>query len=50
MAALEAVSTSAGDYSAGDLLGGKYRVQEVIGRGSSGVTYRVRLSTPSFNP
>lgn len=31
---------SAGDYIPGDVLG-KYRVLEVIGRGSNGVTYKV---------
>lgn len=31
----------AGDYSPGDQLG-KYRVLEVLGRGSNGVTYKVR--------
>ena len=32
----------AGDYQPGDVLGGKYKVQGVMGRGSNGVTYRVR--------
>ena len=32
---------AAGDYKPGDVLG-KYRVLEVIGRGSNGVTYKVR--------
>jgi hypothetical protein len=30
-----------GDYQPGDLLGGKYRVVETMGRGGSGVTYKV---------
>ncbi|EIE21372.1 kinase-like protein [Coccomyxa subellipsoidea C-169] len=29
-----------GDYRAGDVLGGKYTVLEVMGRGSNGVTYK----------
>ncbi|CAK0784475.1 hypothetical protein CVIRNUC_007679 [Coccomyxa viridis] len=29
-----------GDYQPGDVLGGKYKVQGVMGRGSNGVTYR----------
>ena len=32
---------TAGDYKAGDVLGGKYTVAETLGRGSSGVTYKV---------
>ena len=35
---------SAGDYSPGDVLGQKYTVVEVIGRGSNGVTYRVSVA------
>ena len=31
----------AGDYKPGDILGGKYTVVETLGRGSSGVTYKV---------
>ena len=34
------VVLTAGDYKPGDVLG-KYRVLEVIGRGSNGVTYKV---------
>jgi hypothetical protein len=34
----------AGDYSVGDLLGGKYEVQGIIGRGSNGVTYKVKAA------
>lgn len=30
-----------GDYSPGDILGDKYHVKGVIGRGSNGVTYKV---------
>lgn len=29
------------DYKAGELLGGKYTVVEVLGRGKAGVTYKV---------
>ncbi len=32
------------EYKAGDMLGNKYRVIEVLGRGKAGVTYKVRLS------
>ena len=35
---------SAGDYQAGDMLGGRYKVLGVMGRGSNGVTYRVQLA------
>ncbi len=35
------VPLCAGDYRAGDVLGGKYTVLEVMGRGSNGVTYKV---------
>ncbi len=31
----------AGDFKAGDILGGAYTVVETLGRGSSGVTYKV---------
>ena len=31
----------AGDYKSGDVLGGKFTVVETLGRGSSGVTYKV---------
>ncbi len=34
-----------GDYRAGDVLGGKYTVLEVMGRGSNGVTYKVRADS-----
>ena len=34
----------AGDYQAGDVLGGKYTVVETLGRGSRGVPYKVSLS------
>lgn len=37
------VTLAAGDYKPGDMLG-KYRVLEVIGRGSNGVTYKVGLA------
>lgn len=30
----------AGDYKAGEVVGGRYEMQEVIGQGSSGVTYK----------
>ena len=33
----------AGDYSAGDVLGGTYTVVETLGRGSSGVTYKAHF-------
>ena len=33
-----------GDYQVGDVLGGEYTVVETLGRGSSGVTYKVCLS------
>ncbi len=32
------------EYKAGDMLGNKYRVIEVLGRGKAGVTYKVRFS------
>lgn len=32
-----------GDYRPGDILGGKYEVLEVMGRGSNGVTYKVSM-------
>lgn len=35
-----------GDYRPGDLLGGRYRVQATLGRGSTGVTYRVSEKSP----
>lgn len=31
----------AGDYKPGDVLGGRYTVVETLGRGSSGITYKV---------
>ena len=31
-----------GEHLPGDLLGGKYTVQDVLGRGSTGITYKVR--------
>ncbi|KAK9809971.1 hypothetical protein WJX72_002794 [[Myrmecia] bisecta] len=31
-----------GDHKPGDVLGGKYTVQEVLGRGSTGVTYKAK--------
>lgn len=37
-------ATAAGDYKAGDVLGGKYTVVETLGRGSSGVTYKVHFN------
>ena len=43
-ALLKAQVASAGDYSPGDVLGQKYTVVEVIGRGSNAVTYRVLLA------
>lgn len=36
-----AASTSQDDFKAGQLLGGKYTVVEVLGRGKAGVTYKV---------
>lgn len=33
----------AGDYKAGEVVGGRYEMQEVIGQGSSGVTYKAGL-------
>lgn len=33
--------TATGDYSPGDVLDKKYKIQEIIGRGSNGVTYKV---------
>ena len=38
---LQLPDACAGDYQPGDVLGGKYKVQGVMGRGSNGVTYRV---------
>ena len=32
------------EYKAGDMLGNKYRVTEVLGRGKAGVTYKVSFS------
>ena len=37
---MKEAALAAGDYKPGDVLG-KYRVLEVIGRGSNGVTYKV---------
>lgn len=34
------------DFPAGTLLGGKYEVVEVLGRGGNGVTYRCRNAGP----
>ncbi len=31
-----------GEHLPGDLLGGKYTVRDVLGRGSTGITYKVR--------
>ena len=36
--------SAAGNYKPGDVLGGKYTVLETLGRGSSGVTYKVLFS------
>ncbi len=41
----EGLALRAGDYSPGDQLG-KYRVLEVLGRGSNGVTYKARAGPP----
>ena len=38
---------TAGDYQPGDVLGGKYKVLGVMGRGSNGITYRVELTCPT---
>ena len=40
----EAPAEAQVDYKAGDMLGNKYRVIEVLGRGKAGVTYKVKFS------
>ena len=40
---------STGDYSPGDVLGEKYTIIEIIGRGSNGVTYKVTSLTWSLD-
>ena len=35
---------AAGDYKPGDVLGSKYTIIETLGRGSSGVTYKVSVA------
>lgn len=37
---------AAGQLQAGDLIGAKYEVQEVLGRGGNAVTYKVGASLP----
>ncbi len=38
-----------GEHLPGDLLGGNYTVREVLGRGSTGVTYKVRQTLEPSN-
>ena len=40
----EALAEPQVEFKAGDMLGNKYRVIEVLGRGKAGVTYKVRFS------
>jgi hypothetical protein len=35
-----------GDYKPGDVLGGKYKVVDVMGRGSNGITYKAWPLSP----
>ncbi len=48
----KAPAQSQGDFKAGELLGGKYTVVEVLGSGNVGVTYKVslQLHLASFSP
>jgi hypothetical protein len=34
-----------GDFAVGQKVGGKYEIEEVLGRGSNGTTYKVHPST-----
>lgn len=36
------VGQRVGDFKEGDVIDGRYRVVQVIGRGSNGVTYKAR--------
>ena len=37
-----------GDYQLGDLLGSKYTVRKLLGRGSTGATYKVLSSSECY--